>query len=182
MRRLFIAFILTTIAVTASAQHHGPGGHHSDGPAGASPYADFATRSIKALSQQQVDDLLAGRGTGLALAAELNSYAGPMHVLELRQALGLTAAQSARMEALMADMRAAAVMAGERAVAAERALDQIFATGKATEDGVRQAVLAAAEAHGHTRLIHLATHIKVRAELSTAQTAAYERLRGYRAP
>jgi hypothetical protein len=31
-------------------------------------------RSIKALSDQQVSDLRAGRGMGLALAAELNGY------------------------------------------------------------------------------------------------------------
>ena len=38
------------------------------------PYAGFELRSIKALSDQQVADLKAGRGMGLALAAELNGY------------------------------------------------------------------------------------------------------------
>jgi hypothetical protein len=35
------------------------------------------SRPIKALSDQQVSDLRAGRGMGLALAAELNGYPGP---------------------------------------------------------------------------------------------------------
>src|SRR4051812_36526408 len=47
------------------------------------PYAGLEQRPIKALSQQQADDLRTGRGMGLALAAELNGYPGPSHVLEL---------------------------------------------------------------------------------------------------
>jgi len=47
------------------------------------PYAGMQTRSIKALSDQQIADLKAGRGMGLALPAELNGYPGPIHVLEL---------------------------------------------------------------------------------------------------
>jgi hypothetical protein len=50
-----------------------------------SPYAGMQTRPIKALSAQQIDDLKAGRGMGLALAAELNGYPGPSHVLELSE-------------------------------------------------------------------------------------------------
>jgi hypothetical protein len=52
-----------------------------------SPYSGMQTRSIKALSEQQVADLTAGRGMGLALAAELNGYPGPFHVLELADKL-----------------------------------------------------------------------------------------------
>jgi hypothetical protein len=43
----------------------------------AQPYSGMQTRPIKALSDQQVADLKAGRGMGLALAAELNGYPGP---------------------------------------------------------------------------------------------------------
>ena len=50
---------------------------------GQPPYAGMQARPIKALSEQQVADLAAGRGMGLALAAELNGYPGPSHVLEL---------------------------------------------------------------------------------------------------
>ena len=54
------------------------------------PYAGMQTRSIKALSDQQIADLRAGRGMGLALAAELNGYPGPSHVLELADKLDLS--------------------------------------------------------------------------------------------
>ena len=54
------------------------------------PYAGQQTRPIKALSDQQVADLIAGRGIGLALAAELNGYPGPSHLLELADRLDLS--------------------------------------------------------------------------------------------
>ena len=41
------------------------------------PYAGMQARPVKALSEQQMADLQAGRGMGLALAAELNGYPGP---------------------------------------------------------------------------------------------------------
>ena len=37
-------------------------------------YAGLQERPIRALSEQQIADLKAGRGIGLALAAELNGY------------------------------------------------------------------------------------------------------------
>jgi hypothetical protein len=55
-----------------------------------SPYAGMQTRPIKALSAEQVADLKAGRGMGLAMAAELNGYPGPAHVLELADKLDLS--------------------------------------------------------------------------------------------
>jgi hypothetical protein len=42
-----------------------------------SSYVGFEGRPIKSLSDQQIGDLRAGRGMGLALAAELNGYPGP---------------------------------------------------------------------------------------------------------
>ncbi len=57
------------------------------------PYADLKSRSVKALSEQQIADLRAGRGMSLALPAELNGYPGPSHTLENADALGLSPAQ-----------------------------------------------------------------------------------------
>lgn len=57
-------------------------------------------RLVKALSDQQIADLRAGRGIGMALPAELNGYPGPLHVLELADALGLTPEQRGRMRSL----------------------------------------------------------------------------------
>jgi hypothetical protein len=58
------------------------------------PYAGLQNRSIKSLSDQQIADLNAGRGMGLALAAELNGYPGPMHAIELASDLHLSPERS----------------------------------------------------------------------------------------
>ena len=91
------------------------------------PYAGLQARSIKALSDQQIADLRAGRGMGLALAAELNGYPGPMHVLEHFNALGLTEAQRAKMQELFAAMKAEAIPIGEQLITQETHLDRQFA-------------------------------------------------------
>ena len=57
-------------------------GHSSGEVTTASRYAGMEKRRVKAISDEQIADLKAARGMGLALAAELNEYPGPMHVLE----------------------------------------------------------------------------------------------------
>lgn len=59
----------------------------------ASPYRGEEVRNIKALSEQEIEAYLSGQGMGYAKAAELNSYPGPKHVLELARELGLSPAQ-----------------------------------------------------------------------------------------
>jgi len=83
------------------------------------PYAGLQARSIKALSEQQIADLRAGRGMGLALAAELNGYPGPMHVLETADALDLSGQQRTKMQELFAAMKAEAIPLGERLITQE---------------------------------------------------------------
>ena len=77
-----------------------------------SPYLDIADRSLKSLSSQQIDDLLAGRGMGRALAAELNGYPGPKHVLELAEELDLSSEQEAAMRSVFHSMHGEAVGLG----------------------------------------------------------------------
>src|SRR5215475_7342309 len=96
------------------------------------PYAGLEGRSIKALSEQQIADLRAGRGMGLALAAELNGYPGPRHVLELAESLHLSDQQRAKIQELFESMKAETIAAGQILIAAERALDQEFAAKRIT--------------------------------------------------
>src|SRR5258708_15865329 len=79
MNRMVLSIVLLLGFAPASAQEQ--------------PYAGYEQRPIKALSAQQISDLRAGRGMGLALAAELNGYPGPTHLLELADKLGLSGAQ-----------------------------------------------------------------------------------------
>jgi hypothetical protein len=76
------------------------------------PYAGWQEREIKALSAEQIDDLRNGRGMGLALAAELNGYPGPRHVLDLAGQLDLTAEQRAEAQRLLDEMQAQAIVLG----------------------------------------------------------------------
>src|SRR6185436_111246 len=91
------------------------------------PYAGMQARSIKALSDQQIADLGAGRGMGLALAAELNGYPGPSHVLELADKLDLSADQRASMQRLFDSMKAEAMPLGSKLIEQETELDRQFA-------------------------------------------------------
>src|SRR5260221_13834810 len=94
-----------------------------------SPYAVQQQSTIKALSDQEIADLLQGRGMGLAKAGELNSYPGPLHVLQLADQLGLSDAQRAATDSLYAKMRQEAVSIGRQIIEAERTLDRAFADG-----------------------------------------------------
>jgi hypothetical protein len=60
------------------------------------PYSGQQTRSIKALSSEDIAALLKGEGMGMAKAAELNGYPGPVHVLTLAKELKLTESQRCR--------------------------------------------------------------------------------------
>jgi hypothetical protein len=176
MRLPLIAVVVACAATPALAQHGG--GLRPSFPAGS--YAGYEAREIKALSTQEVADLRAGRGMGLALAAELNSYPGPMHALEHAEALRLTASQRHALESLMAGMRRGAAAAGERLIETERALDRLFAERSATPEAVTEATARVGTAAASVRAVHLVTHVATRSLLTEEQVARYDQLRGYR--
>jgi Spy/CpxP family protein refolding chaperone len=143
------------------------------------PYAGQEKRAVKALSETELADLLAGRGMGLAKAAELNGYPGPMHVLEHAVALKLTDAQRQAVEAARARMAAAAKALGREIVATEAALDAAFAEKRIDADALKAATDAIAALMGRLRAVHLAAHLETAPLLTPAQLAQYAALRGY---
>ncbi len=172
-----LAFVTCVLsAAAATAQSHG-GGHH--GAAAPAPYADLDKRTIKALSEQQISDLRAGRGMGLALPAELNGYPGPLHVLELADALSLTAEQRRRAQALMDAMRAETILIGLRIIRDEAALERLFADRTVTTASLASATRLIAAGQGGLRAAHLRYHLLMAELLTHAQVAKYDRLRGY---
>ena len=146
------------------------------------PYGGLETRPIKALSEQQVADLRAGRGMGLALAAELNGYPGPAHVLELAEPLGLSDEQRAKVHALFAAMKAEAVPIGEKLIAQEVELDRQFADKTMTPAGLEASTDAIGSTNAALRRAHLKYHLATLELLTPAQTQRYGELRGYRTP
>jgi Heavy-metal resistance len=177
---LVLSLSVLVIAGSATAQHQ-PQHHHRAHPptASATPYAGLQTREIKALSDQDIADLRAGRGMGLALAAELNSYPGPMHVLELADQLRLSAEQRTQTSAAFSAMQRETAVIGEQVIAGERALDQLFQARTVTPENLDSTVMQLEQARGRLRAAHLRTHLRMVAILSPEQIAAYDRLRGY---
>jgi hypothetical protein len=143
------------------------------------PYAGQEMRNIKALSATEQSDLLVGKGMGLAKAAELNGYPGPMHTLELAQALSLSAQQLTASQALMNDHKARAREIGKLLLDAERQLDALFAAKHATHASVQQATADVGVLQARLRAEHLNTHLTQTALLSDEQVRRYSELRGY---
>jgi Spy/CpxP family protein refolding chaperone len=144
-----------------------------------SPYAGMQTRSIKALSAQQIDDLKAGRGMGLALAAELNGYPGPAHVLELSDRLALSTEQKQRIQDLFDSMKAESTPIGARLIEQEGALDRQFASRSITSDALQDATMKIGLTQAELRNAHLKYHLETAQILSPDQMKQYADLRGY---
>src|SRR5437867_4887663 len=147
-----------------------------------SAYAGQESRSIKALSAEEIATLRDGLGMGLAKAAVLNHYPGPAHVFELADELQLSADQRARTEATFHQMRERARGLGAALIAAERDLDQMFAATRATPDAVEQTLSRVADGQARLRAVHLNAHLAQRDILSATQLARYDQVRGYGAP
>ena len=143
------------------------------------PYAGLQTRSIKALSAEQIADLKAGRGMSLALSAELNGYPGPRHVLELVEQLGLTNQQRTDVRRLFDDMTAEVVPLGEKLIAQEAELDRLFARHVVTPSSLGSATAAIGATQAELRNAHLKYHLLTSKLLTAAQMQRYSQLRGY---
>ena len=124
------------------------------------PYAALQSRPVKALSEEQIADLRAGRGMGLALGDQLNGYPGPKHVLENADRLGLSPGQRQRTEALFEAMKAETV------------------TPASLEDATR----AIGETQATLRAAHLRYHLAMMEALTPEQVRRYGELRGYVGP
>jgi Spy/CpxP family protein refolding chaperone len=144
-----------------------------------SPYAGQERAAIKALSAQEHADLLEGKGMGLAKAAELNGYPGPMHVLALATELELTADQESRSRTLFTKMREAARAAGAKLIVEERELDRLYASRSATRRAVDSRLERIEAVRTRLRALHLQAHLDQAALLTQRQITRYAALRGY---
>jgi Spy/CpxP family protein refolding chaperone len=114
-----------------------------------------------------------------ALAAELNGYPGPAHVLEHAGALQLTPAQQQATETLMQAHKAEARALGAQVVQAERELDRAFAQKTVDEPELARLTGRIGERQARLRAAHLRTHLQQTALLTGQQIARYQQLRGY---
>ena len=168
--RTWLLTLAISIPLSISAQHnHGV----------QTPYAGMQNRAIKSLSDNDIKELRRGGGWGLALAAELNGMPGPAHMLELKEQIALNQDQVTKTQALLDDMRKAAIPTGERLIAAELALENAFAKGAVEEASLRRLLAEAESARTELRFIHLSQHYKTVQFLKPEQIKRYNILRGY---
>ena len=167
----FAAAVLTSLSLAALGQSpHAPLSQ---------PYAGMQSREIKSFSEQQIADLKAGRGMGLALAAELNGYPGPSHLLELADELQLTVDQRLFLKTAFGSMKAETILMGERLLLQEAQLDRLFAEQSISEENLKVATAAIGETQSELRNSHLRYHIHSREILTADQIKQYSELRGY---
>lgn len=168
MFKLFPAVVLSMFAFTTVASATQP-----------SAYVGQEQRQIKALSAEEVQNYLAGKGGGFAKAAELNHYPGPLHVLELADKLQLSEKQKTRTQAIFDAMQKEAMQQGKMLIDKEQALDRQFASGTITRDSLRTSLQQIGQIQAEVRRSHLQAHLEQRAILTPAQIAKYDELRGY---
>ena len=144
-----------------------------------SPYVAQVTSPVRGLSAQEVADLRAGRGMGYARMAELNSYPGPRHLLDLQKELQLSTEQIEAIHAIFVEMEQQAQSLGQQIITEEEQLGVAFATNTLDETTLQRQVMQLANHYGQLRMTHLQAHLAVTPLLTTAQINAYNALRGY---
>ena len=167
MSRCVLAAVVTLLVCNVVAQ------------AQESPYVTHEARSIKALSEEEIRGYLVGEGMGFALAAELNGYPGPRHVLDLADSLNLDSVRRDAVVEIFERMHDQATRLGEEIVSLEARLDSAFASHKITSSELETRLTQLGALRGELRYVHLGAHLEVTALLSDHEIHEYQRLRGY---
>lgn len=176
MFKVTLFFVSLTFAITGFAQHHEDMQHSTTH---ASPYVEQLSSPIAGLSQQEINDLLTGQGMGFARPAELSSYPGPIHLLELQEELALTSKQVEAIQAIFKTMNTNAVNLGEEIVDLELLLSTSFKNKEITPEKLQSQTQVIAELYGQLRAVHLNAHLEVTPLLTAEQIKKYDVLRGY---
>ena len=167
MKKILLSGFMLLFAVVSSAATN------------ETPYQGQQMRTIKSLSQKDIDGYLNGKGMGFAKAAELNHYPGPRHVLDLTKELSLSKSQQARTQKLFESMKVAAMQVGKQLVMQERELDELFAMGKINPFKLDNSLQKIGELTAKLRYVHLSTHLQQKEILTHQQVKLYDSLRGY---
>jgi len=144
-----------------------------------SKYAGEEKREIKSLSETDIEELKAGKGWGLAKAAELNGVPGPAHLLEMKAEIDLSTQQIRAIEDIYQKMKHEAIALGLELIELERALNHHFANRTITDELLRQNLQEIARVHRQLRYVHLSAHLNTPDILKSEQITLYNKLRGY---
>ena len=169
----FAMVLLFGVLILAQEKHKMNHNNHM------SSYVSEINNDIKALTNEELSQLLKGEGMGMAKAAELNSYPGPRHVLDLSSQLNLTSEQIEKTSTLFNSMQIEAKKIGLLIIKKEKELDSIFRTNNANKKLIKNKINEIAQLKGKLRFVHLDAHLKQKQILSDQQINSYNRLRGY---
>lgn len=151
----------------------------ADGPSYKSNYMGQEKRSIKSLSEDDIQQLRTGKGWGLAKAAELNGMPGPSHILQMKDKISLSKEQTVKIQALFDDMQSKAIPLGNELIEFEAKLNDSFANKTITNKRLDQQLQSISQAHKKLRYVHLAAHLMAQSILTPQQIEKYNQLRGY---
>ncbi|MBI4573385.1 MAG: Spy/CpxP family protein refolding chaperone [candidate division NC10 bacterium] len=152
-----------------------------DQPAGAGPAAEPPWPVVNSLSGEEVRGLRDGEGMGLARAAELNGYPGPIHVLEAAREgkIHLEPEQRGAIERIHAAMKAEARALGEQILAREARVEAGFREKRMAEGDLTREVEDIGRQRTALRLAHLRAHLLTASLLRPEQIEHYNQLRGH---
>jgi hypothetical protein len=137
-----------------------------------------ATKEIKALSAQEIDDLLKARGMALARAAEL-TVIRTLARIEMAVQLGLTPDQYRAIREIKARVDADATPLGSRDRRAGTRIGSSISPRHETKFKLDAIMMTLGSLQARLRSIHLASHLETKALISTHQIVRYNELRGY---
>ena len=143
---------------------------------------DNQGQHTSSLSPDDITGLQEGRGMGMAKPAELNGYPGPLHVLELADALGLTMDQRMETQRLREAMLAEAQPLGAQIVEQERRLDMMFVQQHADQEMIEAVTAEIGLLRAQLRAVHLIAHVGMYGTMTSGQRTLYASLRGYTEP
>lgn len=144
-----------------------------------SNYAGQEAREIKTLSAEDIAALKAGKGWGLAKAAELNGVPGPRHLLQMKDELGLNEDQVENITLLFKNMQAKAIELGHLLILSERRLNNAFYFGHINKIRLKKILDVNQMLRKKLRFVHLNTHLDTLKYVTRDQVSLYNQLRGY---
>ena len=145
------------------------------------PYLYQNNRTIKSLSQSDIDNLKNGLGTynEIEFLAELNGYPGPEFLLKYSDELDLTTPQRLALQSFYNNMNKEAKHQGELIIASESFLQNQFQAGIINESSLYDALTESSDAYAALRFSRLKAHMKSLSILTQEQLEHYYELRGY---
>ena len=144
-----------------------------------SEYVGEEYRSIKSLSADDIKELRAGGGWGLAKAAELNGVPGPAHILEMASEIELTSTQQVEIQEIYEQMKSEAISLGNQLIQLEATLNTHFANSTINQAILEQSLQDIEHVRAQLRLSHLSAHLQTPNILTPEQISIYNELRGY---